>query len=256
MTRVFIRHRSEKGRGREREGASILSKGGAAAEDREPREGEGDAAAAAAHTSRLRDRDGGDEEERSAKARDRDQEQGQEKATTEADGKTAEGEARNEVYYVHSAAATAATTQRFGRYPTVGLEKKSYEVRLRAWNCSCPAFTFAAFSSTPTSSVAPVGRSASVLVDVEDGMEEALGGGEGRMEEGGGEGGTDMGREGEEWGFGGLPSLWAVGEETVPVCKHLLACVVAERCGLLGGFVAERVVSSGEGAGLGAGWGG
>ena len=55
-----------------------------------------------------------------------------------------------------------------------------------------------------------------------------------------------------EWIFGGL----SLGDDMPPVCKHLLACVLAERCkGLFGGFVEERDVSVEEAAGWAAGWG-
>jgi len=35
-----------------------------------------------------------------------------------------------------------------------------------------------------------------------------------------------------------------------------LACVLVEKCGLLSGFVQQKVVGRQEAAGLGAGWGG
>ena len=55
-----------------------------------------------------------------------------------------------------------------------------------------------------------------------------------------------------EWIFGGI----SLGDGMPPVCKHLLACVLAERCkGLFGGFVEERDVSVEEAAGWAAGWG-
>ena len=170
--------------------------------------------------------------------------------------KAPEQRAKNTVYYVRSAAAAAATTsgRRAGRNRSAGLERKSYEVRLRAWNCSCPAFTFSAFgtAAAPALSVGSARGAPREVDGGDDGVE--AGDGRGVVEDrSGGEGEMD-GEEG--WVFGALSSLWAVGEEVGPVCKHLLACVVGERCGLLSGFVAERVVGRGEGAGLGAGWDG
>ena len=53
-----------------------------------------------------------------------------------------------------------------------------------------------------------------------------------------------------EWRFGGL----TLGDR-VPACKHLLACVVAERCGGFGGLVEEREVEVDEIGGWAAGWG-
>lgn len=57
----------------------------------------------------------------------------------------------------------------------------------------------------------------------------------------------------ESWVFGGM----SLGEDGVPpVCKHLLACVLVDRCkGLFGACVEERRVSVEEAAGWAAGWG-
>lgn len=152
-------------------------------------------------------------------------------------------QARNELYYIQSAAATSNPQRaRRSRYAAVAGEK-SYEVRLRAWNCSCAAFAFAAFGAGGQGGV--VGRGEG------EGDDDAAEVGADGEEVG------DGGGEGEEWVFGGLAARWGTGGgELGPVCKHLLACVVGERCGLLGGFVVERGVGMGEGAGLGAGWGG
>jgi len=45
--------------------------------------------------------------------------------------------------------------------------------------------------------------------------------------------------------------------EGVPMCKHLLACVLVERCSVFGRYgVEEKEVTVEELAGWGAGWGG
>lgn len=55
-----------------------------------------------------------------------------------------------------------------------------------------------------------------------------------------------------EWIFGGV----TLGEGMPPLCKHLLACVLAERCkGVFGECVEERRVSVETAAGWAAGWG-
>lgn len=59
-------------------------------------------------------------------------------------------------------------------------------------------------------------------------------------------------RDGRGWG--GL-MLQGSGEE-VPICKHLLACLLAEWWNVAEGMVEERVVGRGEMAGWAAGWGG
>lgn len=54
----------------------------------------------------------------------------------------------------------------------------------------------------------------------------------------------------EKWSFGGL----TMGDD-MPVCKHLLACVLVEYSALFSSFVEEREVSVEEFAGWAAAWG-
>ncbi|KAF2633235.1 hypothetical protein BU25DRAFT_323426, partial [Macroventuria anomochaeta] len=111
------------------------------------------------------------------------------------------------VHYVRS------VQQRSSRFSTSYDSTTSYEVRLRAWNCTCPAFAFAAFPS----------------VHPEPPKRKTL-----------------------EWMFGGV----SLGEGMPPVCKHLLACVLAERCRcVFGECVEERRVDVETAAGWAAGWG-
>ncbi|OTA99537.1 hypothetical protein M426DRAFT_325067 [Hypoxylon sp. CI-4A] len=118
--------------------------------------------------------------------------------------------------------------RRGGGEPSPGL---SYVVRLDAWNCTCAAFAFAAFpreerdqshgyTIEPSPSTAPI---------------------------------FGIGKDDTDWQFGALSvdGLEGSGIAGVPCCKHLLACVLAERWdGVLGGYVDERVMSKEEGAGL------
>lgn len=130
---------------------------------------------------------------------------------------------KDATYYVRSA------QQRSSRYSTSYDTTTSYEVRLRAWNCSCPAFAFAAFPSMHPEPAIP-------------------------MYDAPGDAANEMRAEGAEkaWIFGGV----SLGDAVPPVCKHLLACVLVEKCsGLFGGYVEERVVSVEEAAGWAAGWG-
>jgi hypothetical protein len=98
-----------------------------------------------------------------------------------------------------------------------------YEVRLLAWNCSCPAFAFAAF---------PPG--------VEDAVDARDNGDLNWLE-------TDN----DELGL----LLRKRARDSLPVCKHLLACVLVERVEALSGFAEEKIVSREEIAGWAAGWG-
>jgi hypothetical protein len=128
-----------------------------------------------------------------------------------------EDEAMDTVYYVRSA------QQRSSRYSTSFDTLTSYEVRLGAWNCSCPAFAFSAFPPVHPEPPVPTYKPGSEI----------------QAEEG-------------AWSFGGV----SLGEGIPPVCKHLLACVLAEQCaGLFGRCVEERVVNVEEAAGWAAGWG-
>ena len=130
-------------------------------------------------------------------------------------------------YYVRS---SHQSRLRFGskRNESTFAEGISYEVRLQAWNCSCAAFAFAAFSGD--------------CDDDHDSQREVAG----RLDSGGNDE-KIMGK----WRMGGLTL-----DEGVPLCKHLLACVLAERIEGLGAFIENRVVSREEMAGWAAGWGG
>ncbi|ORX99815.1 hypothetical protein BCR34DRAFT_592802 [Clohesyomyces aquaticus] len=120
------------------------------------------------------------------------------------------------IYYVRSA------QPRSSRYTSSYDTTTSYEVRLNAWNCSCPAFAFSAFPATSTSTVIPPPSPSSFT--------------EGKH---------------TEWCFGGL----SLGSGIPPVCKHLLACVLVERGGYFEKCVLERRVCGAEAAGWAAGWG-
>lgn len=126
---------------------------------------------------------------------------------------------RNSTYYVRSAQHHPS---RYTSYDTT----TSYEVRLLAWNCSCPAFAFAAFPAVHPEPDIPYDASGSMM--------------------------TMEGIEDGAWIFGGM----SLGDTVPPVCKHLLACVLVEKCsGLFGGFVEEREVGVEEAVGWAAGWG-
>jgi hypothetical protein len=140
--------------------------------------------------------------------------------------KEKERKENNTVYYVRSA------QQRSSRFSTSYDSITSYEVRLSAWNCSCPAFAFAAFPSMVPSSAVPSSPSFAGFKSQEETLGE-----------------TDNGED-IAWSFGGI-SLGS----TTPVCKHLLACVLVERVGIFRTYVEEQDVSWQEAAGWAAGWG-
>jgi hypothetical protein len=149
----------------------------------------------------------------------------------------------------------------------------AYAVRLGAWTCTCAAFAFSAFSATAT--VAGPGL---------DGNFTSTEGGSGHREQGSGmdlngddqEAGREsvpdrkkgkqteeavaggarenaMGEQSGAWSFGGmsLDGTEAGTSESVPICKHLLACLLAERWKpALGRYVSERRLRKEEMAGI------
>ncbi|KAJ5738220.1 hypothetical protein N7493_001375 [Penicillium malachiteum] len=108
---------------------------------------------------------------------------------------------------------------------------KGYEVRLHAWNCTCPTFTLSAF------------RDLSRLDHLEyPGMHIAD---------------SDQSGDVYPYPFGG--TLTSVRDKaSPPICKHILACLLFIRCpGLFGGCGDGRcIISKEELAGWCAGWGG
>ncbi|KAK0639232.1 hypothetical protein B0T16DRAFT_462931 [Cercophora newfieldiana] len=142
-------------------------------------------------------------------------------------------------YLVHSAQASTSSSRRRYRHGS-GAEKgttgtgKAYIVRLEAWNCTCAAFAFSAFS-----------------VDV-DGNGKGLSDGEAEGDEMDVdvEPGAVSGAAEEELSFGGLYFDDGV-EVGVPICKHVLACLLGERwSAALGGYVVEWRVGREEMAGI------
>ena len=153
---------------------------------------------------------------------------------------------RNSIYLVHSAAAAASATEgrrRRGAAATATEGNRDlvgsagagrlYIVRLGAWHCTCAGFAFAAVLQ------------GGGMAGRERGEEEA-------EEEQGVSAGTEL-----DWSFGGMScdglDLGA-GDTTgegVPVCKHLLACLLAERWSVaLGRYVVEWRVGREEMAGI------
>lgn len=122
------------------------------------------------------------------------------------------------IYHVRSAQPPSRNRSALSHQHTT-----SYEVRLNSWSCSCPAFAFAAFPADSASS----SPSSPPLPDH-----------------------SFSGQDTADWTFGGLTR-----GNDMPVCKHLLACVLVERCQMFGSFAEEREVSVEELAGWAAGWG-
>jgi hypothetical protein len=137
-------------------------------------------------------------------------------------------ESENTIYLVRSAQSTHSRSgSSSSRYCTT--QGNSYIVRLNAWNCSCAAFAFSAFPASTSGPFSP---------HFEDSAS----------------GARDARNRDSEWEFGGLSSDGTAGHgDGVPCCKHLMACLLAERWeGVLGGHIKQRRVGREEMAGLGA----
>ena len=123
-------------------------------------------------------------------------------------------------YYVRSSQAQTSRNSSSRFRNAVYEHTTYYEVHLNAWSCSCPAF---AFSALPAS----------------------LSGQSTQAEQ------LEHKKESEGWIFGGSVTLGL----DMPVCKHLLACVLVEHSSMFAHMVEEREVSMEEMAGWAAGWG-
>ena len=157
-------------------------------------------------------------------------------------------EALERVYYVRS--SQPVRSSRYSNYSTesggvgdepnrkmgsgIALGGTSYEVRLTAWNCSCPAFAFSAFSGME---IGDVEQDAVQAMRVENDKRR--------------DGEIDVSGEKTGQQFGGMTR-----GEAVPVCKHLLACLLVEKWPALEGSVEVVRAGRAEMAGWAAGWGG
>lgn len=138
-----------------------------------------------------------------------------------------------EIFYVQSASAASIPSKKSSsRYRRVyNPTGTHYEVRLDAWNCTCPAFAFSAFGG------------ASVVSHDHASLE-----GEAEQTSTGMEGGGGNG-----WRFGGTATRDRTG---APICKHILAAMLGKALpSLFGNGVERKEVTATEAAGWSAGWG-
>ena len=136
-----------------------------------------------------------------------------------------------EIFYVQSASATSSSSKTKSRYRRVYNPAGTYyEVRLDAWNCTCPAFAYSAFGGS-----LDLDQDQSRLGDEDD------------------QTGSEMEGVGKEWRFGGTLAREGNG---APICKHILAVTLGKSLpGLFGNGVEKKVVTALEAAGWGGGWG-
>ncbi|KAL2155385.1 hypothetical protein VTH82DRAFT_127 [Thermothelomyces myriococcoides] len=126
-----------------------------------------------------------------------------------------------------------------------GMAGKVSIVRLDAWHCSCAAFAFASVQGDSVGSLGyrSMERDSGMVAHDDKHGTASLAGDEDQAE---------RGAEGT-WSFGGLSldGTRAGASEGVPVCKHLLACVLADRWhAALGSYVVEKTMQREEMAGI------
>lgn len=146
--------------------------------------------------------------------------------------------------YGGDAPTASATTTNTGN--SGGSSQRTYVVHTAAWNCTCAAFAFSAF---------PPLSGPSLLAPAESRTEHTL---PAVTMMGDGDDDDDSKEHREEgegagpWQFGGLSFDGCTGTGSVPpCCKHLLACVLAERWEYgLGRYVSRLEVGRDEMAGL------
>ncbi|PWY65335.1 hypothetical protein BO70DRAFT_254620, partial [Aspergillus heteromorphus CBS 117.55] len=119
------------------------------------------------------------------------------------------------------------------------LDQKGYEVRLLAWNCTCPTFTLAGFRNLLGPEVDENEGSSLLRPDLNEPPRRPV-----ALQ--------------SHYSFGGTLTRGLTKSSPPAVCKHLLACLLKVRCpGLFGHRENDAVsVSAAELAGWCAGWGG
>ncbi|KAL5046971.1 hypothetical protein BDW71DRAFT_180762 [Aspergillus fruticulosus] len=142
-------------------------------------------------------------------------------------------------------------------------QEKGYEVRLQAWNCTCPSFTISAVRDIGPEPSSPSSSSSDQTASADDdGNEKATPNRVGHDNSSSADAGVDTAGTSvypNAYSFGGTLPLHPV--SAPPVCKHILACLLAAICpglGLNGEREGGRSVTLNreEVAALCAGWGG
>lgn len=156
------------------------------------------------------------------------------------------------LFLVTSASSVPVATSSISISTSTQEPQKAYEVRLNAWNCTCPTFTLSAFrdlnarlasTSTP---ITPAERPSNpaMLCDWDADAD------------GGSGSGVAAAAAAAVYPFGGTLTC-TTDRDSPPACKHILACLLFARCaGLFGGGGEVRGALMEEVAGWCAGWGG
>ncbi|KAI0974717.1 hypothetical protein F4678DRAFT_348197 [Xylaria arbuscula] len=139
----------------------------------------------------------------------------------------------------------SAQPQSHRRQHSTSTGGQSYVVRLESWNCTCAAFAFSAFPPLPS----PIFSSSPGDTVSRYEISPAAKGGDAKPGYVDGTKGSE--NTGQNWEFGGLSADGRDGTGGVSCCKHLLACVLAEKWdAVLGMYIEDRAVGKEEAAGL------
>ncbi|KAL4928245.1 uncharacterized protein BDV17DRAFT_264535 [Aspergillus undulatus] len=154
-------------------------------------------------------------------------------------------QARSELDHMHNEARSLKHWQ-----------EKGYEVRLQAWNCTCPPFTLSAFRdlglerepmpSSPPSSLPSSPSFPAQMEEHDDGNDKDKPA-PGDADSVNLDSSPSAYAPAPAYSFGGTIPLH--GESALPVCKHVLACLLAALCPGLGGGeagVGSEVDGNGE----------
>lgn len=155
---------------------------------------------------------------------------GEDQRTSQESGSRTEIASQNEdIFLVTSASAVPPNP---AGPSSISEHEKGYEVRLHAWNCTCPTFALSAFRDLAARLNASAEQHHSHAEQLHD-------------------------RAPVVYPFGGTLTR-DTDRDSPPICKHILACVLFARCpGLFGDDGDGKcVVSMEELAGWCAGWGG
>ncbi|KAL4801447.1 hypothetical protein BDV18DRAFT_167368 [Aspergillus unguis] len=179
---------------------------------------------------------------------------------------------RREDFFFVTSASTAQNTSR-SSFPATQSEDhhhmhqqkkwqdKGYEVRLQAWNCTCPSFTISAFRGLGPEPSSPPSSSSSEDngdLDDNDDNDKPASNPTGIPSDSINSDTPSADADVSAYSFGGTLPLHP--ESAPPVCKHILACLLAALCPDLSGSGdgAQRFANLDEEevAALCAGWGG
>jgi hypothetical protein len=180
----------------------------------------------------------GEQNERDGRVRESENERAKDTKEKKNEDENDGGSVKTAFYLVRSTGSASKGSYGSSGRPAASTSSTSRNiVRLEAWHCSCARFAYELFPSRPDDNSAEA-------TEPKEGEEV--------LEDGAAEGVVSEGSSFTGLRFGGnLARNERGGEPRMPCCKHLLACLLAERWRpVLGRYVLENQVGRHEMAGL------